>query len=169
MSERAVHVCPLAVWFTLPLGVNSFSSRVFAAKQEPDFDFTCPSLWIDGTVANLKCVIPVVKLTQKPNGVCDLVSDTVVFTFTNTDGRGYVACSVTEMNTTCTGTLNSDGCGCRERNEERYIVDYNITTDMPKHDGGHVICQPQCLNAMGDPTVLSPPNEPECSSIHFGE
>ena len=62
-----------------------------------------------------------------------------------------------------------DGCGCRERNEERYIVDYNITAAMTKHDGGHVICQPQCLNIMGYATVLSPPNEPECSSIHIGE
>ena len=141
---------------------------MFAVKQEPDFNFTCPSLWTDGTVANLKCVIPVVKLKQKPSGGCDLSGDSVVFTFTKRDGS-YVTCPVTEMNTTCNATLNSDGCGCRERNEERYIVDYNITAVMPQHDGGHVNCQPQCLNGRGEAKVLSPPNEPECSSIHFGE
>ena len=141
---------------------------MLAVKQEPDFNLTCPSLWIDGTVASSTCVIPVVKLTQKPNGVCDLVSDTVVFHLVTVKGP-YLKCTVSEMNTTCNGTLNDDGCGCRERNEERYIVDYNITAAMPKRGGGHVICRPQCLNAMGDPTVLSPPNEPECSSIHFGE
>ena len=116
-------------WFTLPLKVNSFSSHVLAVKQEPDFNLTCPSLWIDGTVASSTCVIPVVKLTKKPNGVCDIVSDTVVFQLTTVKGS-YLTCAVSKINTTCNGTLNNDGCGCRERNEERYIVDYNITAVM---------------------------------------
>ena len=142
---------------------------MFTVKTLPDYSFTCPSLWTDGAVENLSCVIPRAKFSAKSSGgLCDIYSDTVVFTLIKADGT-YSTCTVTKFDTTCNAAINTQGCGCREISGGNIVIDYSITANSGEHKGGNVECQPQCLDAGGLPTILLSPNTSECSEIKFGK
>ena len=142
---------------------------MFTVKTLLDYSFTCPSVWTDGTVENLRCVIPRAKFSAKPSGgLCDIYADTVVFTLNKSGVNPSTACMVTGFDTTCDGSVNVDGCGCREISGGNIVVDYNITAVLADHEGAHWECVPQCLDSAGYPVLLSP-NTTECFNTVFSE
>ena len=136
---------------------------------QQEFSFTCPSAWTDGAVENLQCVIPQAKFSAKPGGLCDIYSDSVVFQLTKADGTKTTVCTVIGFDTACDGSVNADGCGCREISGGNIVIDYNITAVKADHEGARWECEPQCYDANGIPSVLSPPNTTECLNTIFGK
>ena len=142
---------------------------MFTVTPQPDFSFTCPSAWTDGAVENLQCVIPQAKFSANPSGLCDTYVDSVVFYLTKAGATKSTACTVTGFDTTCDGSVNADGCGCREISGGNVVIDYNITAVKADHEGAHWECEPQCYDASTNPSVLSPPNTTECFNTIFGK
>lgn len=107
--------------------------------------------------------------SAKPGGLCDIYTDSVVFQLTKADGSKSVACRVTGIDTTCDGSANAGGCGCREISGGNIVIDYNITAVKADHEGARWECAPQCYDAAGIPSVLLPPNTTECFNTKFSK
>ena len=135
---------------------------------QPEFNFTCPSLWTDGAVENLVCVIPRSKFRFKTSGGrCAVYGDSVEFMVTQADGTKSTACTVSRFDNTCDGSVNVDGCGCREISGGNIVIDYNVRFDRASLEGAHWECEPQCLDGLGKAVVLKPPNTTDCFDTNF--
>ena len=134
---------------------------------QPDFKFTCPSLWTEGAVENLVCVIPRSKFSRtSDDGLCAHYGDSVSFKIIK-GNKSRSACLIVGFDTTCNGSVNVDGCGCREISGGNIVIDYNITAVRAAHEGVHWVCEPQCQDVNAVNPVLTPPNTTECFYTKF--
>ena len=110
------------------------------------------------------CVIPRSKFNRTSSGGrCGNYTDTVTFTLTKaSESVKKVACRVTNFDTTCNGSVNVDGCGCREISGGNIVIDYNVPAARASHEGAHWECEPQCYDVDSESPVLIPPNTTEC-------
>ena len=142
------------------------------AQTETDARIACPATWTEGITQVLSCFVNASKYS---NSTCETFSNLVDFQFKargEKSGRESQECSVTNLTEACASSrFSPKGCRCREVADGQYVLEFAVTGDRARHEGGTWRCIPGCFDELLKNPFRYPPyaDALTCGPVVFGE